>query len=345
MEDVQGRVARQRSAGAYDTAIDILEDPDEVPLEFERPIDRLSEASQVVGRRETLIATGSAGAATTFLRRAVVRLIAPFLSDLVRQMNAFNAEAVHYLRAQEEARTDERLRDVESRLQPLALHDAVVLRDDGGDAIGYTSGGGGVQDDLYRGFQDVFRESEDTIRERQRFYLDLLAGREPILDLGCGRGELLELLREAGIAASGIDLDPGMVARSREKGLDVELAEVVAYLESRPDESYGAIFSAQLIEHLEYDAFLRLLALARAKLVQGGLFVAETVNPHSILALRSFWLDPTHRAPLYPEVTVLLSGLSGFDSVRAIFPGGSGELETDRRECGDYAVVAAKGGT
>ncbi len=127
--------------------------------------------------------------------------------------------------------------------------------------IGYNAADSGDVG-LYRGFENTFRGSEDFIRERQRVYLDVVRGRHPVLDVGCGRGEFLELLAEAGIPAIGVDLDLGMVERCREKGLAVEQADLVAYLEVQRDHSVGVIFSAQVIEHLSFETLNRFLELA-----------------------------------------------------------------------------------
>ena len=97
-----------------------------------------------------------------------------------------------------------------------------------------------------------------------------------------------------------------------------------------------------MIEHFDFEALRRFLELAITKLLPGGIFVAETVNPHSVQALKSFWVDPTHRAPIFPEVSAALCLLEGFESGRVIFPNGSGELDRDLREEGEYAIVARK---
>jgi glycosyltransferase involved in cell wall biosynthesis/SAM-dependent methyltransferase len=244
------------------------------------------------------------------------------------------------------ARVDDEATRLREDLKPLPVAPELRVEDEGGrEAIGFTDEGDGDSDgaaSVYLGFESVFRLSEDVVRDRQRMYAELLRDHAPVLDVGCGRGELLELLRDGGIEARGIDIDEGMVARCREKGLDVEKADALAYLEAQPDASIGAVFSAQVVEHLGYAALLRFLELAHAKLAPGGVFLAESVNPHSVVALRAFWLDPTHEAPLYPEVLLVFCRLHGFASGRVLFPEGRGDLERDRRDCGDYAVVARK---
>jgi len=223
------------------------------------------------------------------------------------------------------------------------MADASLLQtsdDQGRPAIGYAADAIDRPGDVYRRFEDIFRGSEEFIRERQRVYLRAIGVRQPVLDVGCGRGEFLDLLRDAGVPAKGIDMDAGMVNRCSEKGHDVEQAEANAYLESVRDASLGAIFSAQVIEHLPYDELLRFFELSRRKLARDGVFIAETVNPHSIQAFKMFWIDPTHKTPIYPEVAVALCRLHGFASAIVIFPNGVGDLGRDRVEQGEYAVLA-----
>jgi SAM-dependent methyltransferase len=209
-----------------------------------------------------------------------------------------------------------------------------------GLVIGYRNGGGSAGQDTYRGFEDVFRGPEERVAERQAAYLELLAQHAPVLDVGCGRGELLDLLRERGVECSGVDSDAGMVARSREKGHEVELATADAHLERLPEGRLGAVFSAQVLEHLPYADLRRFLALARSRLRPGGIMVAETVNPHAPHALKNFWIDPTHQHPLFPEVLLVLCRLSGFASAYAYHPLGSGHVDDDRMHESEYAVVA-----
>jgi SAM-dependent methyltransferase len=171
----------------------------------------------------------------------------------------------------------------------------------------------------YFAFESRMRGSTDTVRERQRVYVDDLRGAVPVLDVGCGRGELLALLREAGVEARGVDADADMVAYARGEGLDVEQADALAYLESLEDGSLGAVFAGQVVEHLPPGALLRLLELAAVKLRPGGLLVAETINPLSPLALRSYFADLTHAQPLVPETLALLARQAGFREIETRF--------------------------
>ncbi len=222
----------------------------------------------------------------------------------------------------------------------------VKLEDpEAGVVLGYTAAQSTEAGDGYRGFEDVFRGSEDFIRGRQRRYLPVIGQRQPVLDLGCGRGELLDLLREAGLTYTGVDTEPGMVARCREKGhRDVVLADGLDYLEQLPDGALGVLFAAQVIEHLSVERLRRLFALAKVKLAGDGRFIAETVNPHSPPALKAFWVDLTHRLPIFPEVALELCREAGLASAYIFHPNGSGDVERDRFTQGEYAVVATPGG-
>ena len=164
----------------------------------------------------------------------------------------------------------------------------------------------------YFAFESRMRGSVEAIRERQRRYVDDFRDHAPVLDIGCGRGELLGLLREAGVDARGIDADADMVAYASGEGLDVEQADLVAYLEQLDDGSLGGIFMGQVVEHLPPATLVDALGLAAAKLRAGGLLVAETINPLSPLALRSYFADLTHAQPLVPETLELLARQAGF---------------------------------
>jgi SAM-dependent methyltransferase len=164
----------------------------------------------------------------------------------------------------------------------------------------------------YFAFESRMRGSVDAIRERQRRYVDDFRDAAPVLDIGCGRGELLTVLREAGVEARGIDADADMVAFARGENLDVEQADLLEYLERVDGGSLGGIFMGQVVEHLPPAVLVRALELAAQKLRPGGVLVAETINPLSPLAMRHYYADLTHAQPLVPETLELLARQSGF---------------------------------
>jgi SAM-dependent methyltransferase len=171
----------------------------------------------------------------------------------------------------------------------------------------------------YFAFESRMRGSTEAVRDRQRVYVDDFREHAPVLDIGCGRGEMLSLLREAGVEARGVDADADMVAYALGDGHDVEQADVLAYLESLADGSLGGVFAGQVVEHLPPVALVRMLGLAARKLRPGGLLVAETINPLSPLALRSYFADLTHAQPLVPETLALLAVQAGFREVETRF--------------------------
>ncbi|HET9058892.1 MAG TPA: methyltransferase domain-containing protein [Acidimicrobiales bacterium] len=211
---------------------------------------------------------------------------------------------------------------------------------DGGSVLGY--GAERLSKDGYASFEDIFRGPESFIRDRLRPYLQYLVQNPPVVDLGCGRGEMLELLHEAGVDALGIDSDPTMVARARDKGYDVREEDIFVYLSDASNESVGAVFSAQVVEHLDAALVVRMLESSLRVLRPGGLLVIETVNPYPIQSFKAFWTDPTHRTMLYPEVLLQLCSSVGYSEAFVVFPNGSGDLSQDRWSQGEYAVVARK---
>jgi SAM-dependent methyltransferase len=210
----------------------------------------------------------------------------------------------------------------------------------GGTVLGFRGAARVDREQVYLEFENAFRGSEEMILQRQRAYLPLLEGHGPVLDVGCGRGELLQLLKGAGVSAQGIDTDEGMIQRCREKGLDeVQVADAVEFLREAPRGSLGSIVALQVIEHLPYAVLLAFIDESLAVLRPGGRLIVETVNPHSPGALRAFWTDPTHQHPLYPEVVLSLCRLAGFDSGYIWHAQGTGDPVRDRAEQPDYTVV------
>jgi SAM-dependent methyltransferase len=170
---------------------------------------------------------------------------------------------------------------------------------------------------LYVDFEEAFRGSEEEIRRRQLVDVELFRGVPgPVADLGCGRGEFLQALGAAGLAAVGCDANPLMVARAREKGLDVERADLFDWLSARRDGSLGGLTAFQVIEHLPPARLFDLVELAVAKLAPGGVILLETINPESAYAMKWFWMDLTHVRPVpAPSLARLLSAC-GFRDVR-----------------------------
>jgi glycosyltransferase involved in cell wall biosynthesis/SAM-dependent methyltransferase len=212
-----------------------------------------------------------------------------------------------------------------------------------GPVVGYSSAEGSSGERRYIDFEATFRGPESRVREIQRAYLPLLKGHAPVLDVGCGRGELLDLLAQEGIAARGVDLDAGMVEHARAKGHDVTLADGVEHLRGLNPGSLGGVVAIEVIEHLPYERLTEFLTLARSRLRPGGMLILETVNPHAVDAMKAFWVDPTHQHPVFPEVALELCRLAGFPEASWFHPLGMGSFERDRETQSIYAIAALAG--
>jgi SAM-dependent methyltransferase len=172
----------------------------------------------------------------------------------------------------------------------------------------------------YVGFEDRYRGSPDEIRSRLAAYVPCFEGASDVLDVGCGRGEFLELLRERGIRARGIDVNPEMVDRCRQAGLEVQEADALAYLNTLEDASLGGLLAAQVVEHLRPGYLMRWLEAAAHKLRPGSRIVLETVNPACWAAFFNAYLrDITHAQPLHPDTLKYLLTASGFAQVEIRF--------------------------
>jgi O-antigen chain-terminating methyltransferase len=180
-------------------------------------------------------------------------------------------------------------------------------------------------DAFYVAFEDQFRGSREEIIDRLKIYLPLIEEAKvgtqdsPILDVGCGRGEWLELLRESGYTARGMDINRIMVDQCRARGLEVVEEDVISYLKSLPDASLGVVTGFHVIEHLSFAVLMKLLNETVRVLKGGGLVIFETPNPQNVLVgSNNFYLDPTHRNPLPSPLVKFLLEHGGFYPVEII---------------------------
>jgi len=283
---------------------------------------------------------GPKGAAKRFLRKLMRWYVEPLAADqrvfndsVLKLVDALSERADASAAAREQA---ERLvRELEERLARLERRGPASGGVPAPVTVAAQPAAASVPD--YFAFESRMRGSVDSIRDRQRLYVDVLRDAAPVLDAGCGRGELLGLLREAGVEARGIDADSDMVAYARGDGLEVEQADLVEYLQRAADGSLGAIFMGQVVEHLPAPTLVQTFQLAVAKLRPGGLLVAETINPLSPLALRNYFADLTHAQPLVPETLELLARQSGFAETEIRFLNEPAERLTEP----DDPVIAA----
>ena len=177
-------------------------------------------------------------------------------------------------------------------------------------------------DALYASFEDQFRGDREDIKGRLRVYLPILKAAdvgEGVLDIGCGRGEWLETLRNEGVQARGVDHNRVFVEQCRELGLEVVEKDALVYLRSLPDESLNAVTSFHLVEHLPFDILIKLLDEAIRTLRSGGMLILETPNPENIIVgSYSFYADPTHRNPIPSPTLKFLLELRGLSGIKVM---------------------------
>ncbi|MEL6767236.1 MAG: class I SAM-dependent methyltransferase [Pseudomonadota bacterium] len=202
-------------------------------------------------------------------------------------------------------------------------------------AEGPAEGLEALLDACYNRIEARLRGSREEIARRLVPYLDdVAAARErsgggAVLDIGCGRGEWLELLVSKGIEARGIDLNPVQAAEARAEGLPVEEGDAIALMESLPANTLAVVSAHHLVEHLPFRDTARLTREALRVLRPGGLLMLETPNPATlIVGARNFHFDPTHIKPLPAEVLTALLDTLGFHPVEARFlhPSETGDI-------------------
>jgi SAM-dependent methyltransferase len=189
---------------------------------------------------------------------------------------------------------------------------------------GHRLGGEAFSDPIesmtYVGFEDRFRGTQEDIRTRVEDYLPLLASQTNVVDIGCGRGELLDALRERGVAARGADTNRSMVELCRSRGLDVAESDAVSFLIGEPEASLGGLVAVQVVEHFTPAYLLRFLNAAFAALAPGAPLILETINPSCWMAFFETYIrDLTHQRPLHPDTLKYLVQASGFSQVDVQF--------------------------
>ena len=206
----------------------------------------------------------------------------------------------------------------------------------------------------YARFAERFRGSEEYVKASQRVYVPYFAECRNVLDIGCGRGEFLELMRQAGVPARGIDLSEQSVAECRRKGLEAEIADLFPYLANQPEAAFDGIFCAQLVEHLPPARLPEMLGLCASRLQRNGVIAIETPNPECLAIFAThFYLDPTHTRPVpHPLLAFYLEEFGiGNIEVRKLAPAVEtmaplGSLPEDFRGAFfgalDYAILGRK---
>ncbi len=197
-------------------------------------------------------------------------------------------------------------------------------------------------DELYRDLESTFRGTRAHVKELAKDYLPDVAdlGGGPVVDIGCGRGEWLEVLRDAGVPAYGVDTNEDFVTANARTGLDVRLGDALVHLRDLPEASLRAVSGFHLAEHLSLDSLVELIDVALHALQPGGVLLLETPNPTNLkVGAASFYLDPTHLKPLHPQFLQFLVEARGFTDVEIRYLHAPDEAPIDRNLLGDGAAA------
>lgn len=337
LHEIQQEVARKKEAGLYSPALMTeLELADE-PLEW--ALDGLVRASRLEADPPLRSPHRLVGGASALAKRILRRGLRWYSRWLVEQLSTFGA-AIVYMSAALKERTEEQQAAIEGlgaefeaerarvqrqitrinrRLEPLLKTEAAGVapslqagngQTDPLDAPGPLSAIDPVD------LRDRLRPRQETVR-RQSLYLDYFR-RSPgrVLDLGCGAGDFLALLREAGVDAYGVDADPDLVARCQEKGLTVSREDPLAHLSRLASGTLGGVCAAGIVEHLEPSAVVRLFQLTAEALGDGGTLVVETLNPQSVATLTNVaYAGLMPARPIHPQVLTYLAEGAGFRDI------------------------------
>jgi 2-polyprenyl-3-methyl-5-hydroxy-6-metoxy-1,4-benzoquinol methylase len=334
---LRDRVARRRSDGEYPPGLEAALDghfervtgdrsptPSFVLAELERAMDDLEHFEYRRDNISTASRLPAGGAMHRAIAKGVSRQIQGVLeqaqdqSQRVARTVALMARATNMLADAYDTRVLQQLDDLQMRLseEQDRLQQALVRID---EVVARVPGAG--VDTWYAAdaFTAHFRGVTDDINERYRDLATRFVGCDPVLDIGFGRGEFLELLRALGVDALGIEVDPRLVEWARTRGLHAEVGRAVEYLHDLDDASLGGLVMIQVIEHLSPQHVIDVVRLAAEKVRPGGRVVIETVNPTSLYTFaHAFWVDPDHVRPVHPTFLGFMFSEAGFQSVERV---------------------------
>lgn len=266
------------------------------------------------------------GGLKTFVKRLVRKTTGWYTRPAFDEQRQFNASVT---RALNELviilQSNSRVAELENRLYSLAGESREQSQniDRIKDKLGLQSPEmERLAEGLYVQFEDAFRGSDEFVRgmlEEYRPYIEEAAIQDEWLDIGCGRGEWLQLMKEWGISARGVDMNADMVAVCRKRGLPAEHADAITALGRLKEASLGGLSAFHVAEHIPFDTLILLLREAMRTVKPGGLILLVTPNPENLaVSSYSFYLDPSHRNPIPPESLIFFVGKLGFVDARVL---------------------------
>jgi O-antigen chain-terminating methyltransferase len=265
-------------------------------------------------------ATGRAVAALLTTVKRELEALVRFESLLIQQLQTITAYVDTKDRSLGGAELRQRLALTEQRLLALKRETEPGSGPRKASAQAAVPFSGAVDSVTYVGFEDRFRGSREEIARRVDDYVPILAAATEVVDIGCGRGELLALLKAQGVSARGVDTNAAMVELCRSRGLQAEEGDAVSFLERQPDGTIGGVVAIQVVEHFTPAYLMRFLDAAFHTMRPGAPLILETINPSCWMAFFETYIrDPTHAQPIHPDTLRYLVQASGFSSVDVTF--------------------------
>jgi 2-polyprenyl-3-methyl-5-hydroxy-6-metoxy-1,4-benzoquinol methylase len=334
---LRDRVEQRRASGHYPPGLEadldkhferIMGDRPATPAFLLAELDQsLDDLSRFEYRRDAISTTSRLPGGST-MHRAIAKGVGRQIQGVLEQAQdqshrvvrtiALMAKTTNMLSVEYDTRVIQQLDDLQlqlaeeqQRMQGILLQLAEVAARVPGAGIDAWYGADA--------FNAHFRGGADDVTDRYRDLAERFEGCSPVLDVGFGRGEFLELLGDLGVDARGIESVPALVESARERGLQAEVGHGVEYLRTLDDNSLGGLVMIQVIEHLSPQHVIDVVRLAAEKVRPGGRVVVETVNPTSLYTYaHAFWVDPDHVRPVHPTYLGFLFAEAGFASVERV---------------------------
>lgn len=321
IEDIMTQIRKKiKDSGVVDEEIkfDKNSSEEEMLQEYLRIVNN---TCSVISDRNITSHRRGIGKAIVLLKRMVRKTIHWYTQPIVEQQNEFNAYATRTLNSMTarlekiDGGINEQIKKIDYEInEKLKVIDElntriIVLEDD------LNKRKEKLHFDYFK-FEEKYRGSQEEIKDRLKIYLEYFREANNILDIGCGRGEFLELLKENNIDALGIDIEDDMVLQCKDKGLSVINIDALKYLSNLEDNSLGGIIMTQVIEHMEPNYLIDIIELAYKKLKPGAYFIAETINPQSLIVFtEAYFMDLSHVRMIHPYTIKFLVEAKGFSDV------------------------------
>lgn len=247
-------------------------------------------------------------------RRLVHGEIRRYIDQMINKQEEFNSRIAKILNGMNKDIDDKINRDIGTINEDINIHtDKKIIKS---DTVEFKNTDKMMN---YFVFEEKYRGKTEDIKMRQSIFIEYFKNCQNVLDIGCGRGEFISLLKDNGIVSTGIDIDEDMVLYCKRLGLNVIQCDAINYLQSLKDKSIDGIFLGQVIEHLRPEELMSLIKLCYDKLQYGSYIIAETINPLCITAHQWFYMDLSHMKFIHPETIKFLLESTKFRNIEFKF--------------------------